>query len=47
MEIDTAAFICRVVIGLALIVKVVLGLIQNKRSIYLHDGHQNHSARRG
>lgn len=31
VEHDTAMFICKVVIGLALIVKVVLGLIQDKR----------------
>jgi len=32
MEHDTAMFICKVVIGLALIVKIVLGLIQDKRN---------------
>lgn len=31
VEHDTAMFICKVVIGLALIVKVVLGMIQDKR----------------
>lgn len=31
MDTDTAMFICKVVIGLALIVKVVLGMIQDKR----------------
>ena len=31
MEYDTIAFICRVAIGLALIVKVVLGMIQDSR----------------
>jgi hypothetical protein len=31
MEHDTIAFICRVVIGLALIAKIVLGFIQDKR----------------
>ena len=31
MEHDTAMFICKVVIGLALIVKVVLGLIQDRK----------------
>ena len=31
MEVDTAMFICKVVIGLTLIVKIVLGFIQDKR----------------
>ena len=31
VELDTAMFICKVLIGLALIVKVVLGMIQDKR----------------
>ena len=31
IEHDTAMFICKVVIGIALIVKVVLGLIQDRR----------------
>jgi len=31
VEHDTAMFICKVVIGLAFIVKIVLGLIQDKR----------------
>ena len=31
IEHDTAMFICKVVIGLALIVKIVLGMIQDKR----------------
>ena len=31
MELDTAAFICRVVIGLALITKIVLGFIQDRK----------------
>jgi len=31
MEHDTIAFICRVAIGLALIAKIVMGLIQDRR----------------
>ena len=31
IEHDTAMFICKVVIGVALIVKVVLGMIQDSR----------------
>ena len=31
MEYDTIAFICRIAIGLALITKIVLGLIQDRR----------------
>ena len=31
IEHDTAMFICKVVIGLALIAKIVLGMIQDKR----------------
>ena len=32
MEYDTIAFICRVAIGLALITKIVLGFIQDKKN---------------
>jgi len=31
MDVDTGMFICKVVIGVCLIVKVVLGLIQDSR----------------
>jgi len=31
MEHDTIAFICRVAIGLAIIAKIVMGLIQDRR----------------
>ena len=31
MDLDTGVFVCKVVIGVALIVKIVLGLIQDRR----------------
>ena len=38
IEHDTAIFICKVVIGVCLIVKVILGIIQDRRSRKINVG---------
>ena len=41
VETDTAMFICKVVIGVCVIVKVILGMIQDRRDVKssLRDGY--------